>query len=392
MNARLCGLLAASLVAAAGAAASAATLGDDPAQIALPVGADPAGAAAADAAPAPARTLAAILIDLDSDEYAVREAATTELNRLPLSLSELEAAMADAALTHEQRERVGQIAKNRFCASPRAAMGVSFGQARNLEVTDVFANFPARGTLQASDIIVSVDGHDVSNLSSQQGYGLESIRPYIVCHDPGDVVKMGVIRRGKRVDLDVKLGSFASLPQQAGFRADIIQAVDLSAAWRVRSFRRHMNVLGPAVAVPSIPPPATKAAAEAFSALQSELQAQGRADDGEWAGITAGGIARATDTYLAGPGAEAMRAAMELNRLNAVIAARQLEIDDLKTSINEFRKKIQTSDPETAAKLTAERENRVIQLSRLQREMNMLQDRVRNVYDQMNRGGVRMQP
>lgn len=158
-----------------------------------------------------------LLSELDSDVLAQRDRAAQELRRLlssevdPDAAKQTEAqiaqAMREGQLSLEQRLRLQELMYENFVRTPRAAIGVQFVipqiHAQGVELGMLFEGFPAKdqGLLQPGDVITQVDGMSLldndAHAIAQDGTTLAQnrLRSYIISHEPGDVVKMTVVRR-----------------------------------------------------------------------------------------------------------------------------------------------------------------------------------------------------
>jgi hypothetical protein len=170
---------------------------------------DAAPAPAEQAAPQPAPTLTALLIDLGSPAFKTRMTASERIQDGPFALKDLEAMLRKEPLSLEQRTRLLAVARHRFETEPRGAMGIQFN--RNLPDTrGALVEMPKRGfnafdVLRANDRIVNADGIAIDRQ--------QTLRRIIVAHDPDDVVPLVVERDGATIEVKVKLGEFASLQQ-----------------------------------------------------------------------------------------------------------------------------------------------------------------------------------
>jgi len=172
------------------------------------------------------RPLPAVVTDLGSSDFAVREAASRELlASKAYPLAGVERALKDAALTPEQRLRLEAAAFRAFCDSPRGALGVSFDGSSKPTVANVTPGFPSAAVLKSGDVIASIDGNTVSAARSDAS---SNVRTLIISHDPGDRAMLTVERGGVQLTLVVELGDFDSL------RSNRIMPEELQAAWKHR--------------------------------------------------------------------------------------------------------------------------------------------------------------
>ena len=181
--------------------------------------------AAPPAVPVPAE-LRALVDALASPDFKVRDEASTRLSDdAAFTLPQIESALKDDNLSHEQRYRLLAAARERFERTPRAAMGVQF--APNLRdrifVGKTFEPFASHQLLEEGDLIVEAAGVKVSGPNAQW-----TIQGIIVARDPGDVLPI-VVRRGPaKLNINLALGSFSDLPNST------LQDGRLIRAWRVR--------------------------------------------------------------------------------------------------------------------------------------------------------------
>lgn len=248
---------------------------DTPASL---VGAGGAGGASGAGA---VTTLEQLVGKLNSESIAERQAAGESISSNgSFTLPDLEAILRKPGLPVESRLRLLPIARARFDEQPRTALGVEFDLSTSRSVIRrTIATFPAHGILQPGDEIVSVagqrvatttEGRDGRGLQQFNGrfvnqWGINPIRPHIVCRDPGTKVRMQIIRRGPEslvmnngrnfvqgpngqliiepdfrpgankpdpdpIELEVPLGRFSDLAN-----TQPLTAWDLAEAWRLRT-------------------------------------------------------------------------------------------------------------------------------------------------------------
>ncbi|MBL8990373.1 MAG: PDZ domain-containing protein [Phycisphaerae bacterium] len=162
---------------------------------------------------------------LGADSFPQREAATLELSqRTEIPIADVERALANPALTLEQRTRLIEAARAKFYAAPRAALGVQFDslQPSRAVISKTFPAFPAAAMLQPGDEIIRVGDQSVT----EEGWGV--VRPKILSRDPGQSLDMTIRRNGEDLRLAVPLGKFTDLPQAR------MDSWDLQAAWLER--------------------------------------------------------------------------------------------------------------------------------------------------------------
>lgn len=167
---------------------------------------------------------------LDADELAVREKATGDLQTdTRLSLTGLQARIADRSrpLTAEQSLRLSEVALRLFKETPRAAMGVSFTRrpvAGGVEIGMAIEGFDARRVLKPGDVIAEMDGVPIVSY--------DDARAAIVSHDPGDEMRLSILRGGEVVQAAIKLGNYKELQNR-----DELTDATYREAWLVRCER-----------------------------------------------------------------------------------------------------------------------------------------------------------
>lgn len=192
-----------------------------------------AGAAAQDSAPG--SLVRELLTRLDSPTLSEREEAKQSLSSLPhFALGDLEKLAASSELSPEQRLRLRQVGRRLFDSRPLAGMGVQFGGSgvEGVVIQDTIAGFQAAEVLKPLDTIRSVDGQ---RLMTQ-----EDLRWLILSREPGDILKLEVLRDGKLETPEIKLGVFDDLPN-----AQRPSPVDLARAFALRWERRVDNATDP---------------------------------------------------------------------------------------------------------------------------------------------------
>jgi len=173
--------------------------------------------------------LADLVADLSSADFHTRELATVRIrDDKSIRLTEIESMLAKGDLPLEAHARLLTIARDRFAASPRAAMGVQFDQATlrdRIVIDDTFAPFDCHKRLEPGDILIEADGVPLNTAA-----GRTKIQGLIISRDPGDTMNLVVRRGAEKVTLDVKLGDFRGLPNN-----NVIDETRLFRAWRTRS-------------------------------------------------------------------------------------------------------------------------------------------------------------
>ncbi len=193
--------------------------------------------------------LAEHIAELDSPDVLKRENATEQLGEDPrVRLGVLErwtvaGAKGQVRISPEQQRRLQTLALKRFAAEPRGAMGVQFSRddysESGVEVGSLVNGFDAKRVLLPGDVITTLSGVAIG--------GVADARAVIVSHDPGDEVVARINRRGERMDVRMKLGSYQNLGQASPIEDVIVEA------WRIRVERLAGagNGTGDAVRVPT---------------------------------------------------------------------------------------------------------------------------------------------
>lgn len=207
----------------------------------------------ADSAPAPfdaSRSLASLVTDLGSSDFARREAASDALLE---RARELEAALSSGAinaqrLSPEQRLRIDDALRTSFGQSPRPGMGIQFAPAQPglnaLTLARVVPNFPSATMLRAGDTIVAIDGE---RLRLTDPSAAARVRQHILSYNPGDVIEVVVQRAGDRLALRVPLGRFDQLDNQQS----VPPPEDLLEAWEIRKQRLGFALIETAPIAPT---------------------------------------------------------------------------------------------------------------------------------------------
>lgn len=241
-----------------------------------------------------------VVARLDSPVFTAREQASYDLlTREDLTIDEVELKLADPGLSPEQRLRLEWVALEVFRRGPRAALGIRFQPERDggVRILDTVPDFPASRVLQPDDQIVEADGAPVTRQAT--------FRAAILSHAPKEVMRLTIVREGRRERVDVELGSFESLIGGAGPRE-----TDILEAWNLRRGREG------ALGYPDPLAPVALAGApdkpEPGSASWERAYATGDAPSG----VRVGGQSRDTVD-------------LSLRQLNAMDASRALTLDDL---------------------------------------------------------------
>lgn len=195
---------------------------------------------------------------LDGGSYTEREAASEQLTELmsaaestgvPLvehvvEQSLLQRAVAPGVSVEQSSRILGQL-RRKFMNSGRGALGIGFGGFENsgAVVGRTVPGFPAheRGLLKVGDVITRINGESlggrfdaVPGLTGPQWM----LRRLVISHDPGEVIRVHLIRDGQEREVDIPLGSFAQLGNGGG---GAIDQQTLDAAWQTRLQRAGMQ-------------------------------------------------------------------------------------------------------------------------------------------------------
>lgn len=220
------------------------------------------------AAPETPRTrLAALIRDFDAPTPIERSTASERAQAdAELTLALLEEAMnapRATPLSPEQMMRLEQAARQRFLNEPRAAMGVQFSQIENItegvEISAPLPGFDSMRVLQPGDVIHQVDTITI--------HRQEQMRAAIVSYSPGDEVTLNLSRQGEKMQVKLRMGSFADLDSRnAGFvqpgrrggnnlSRGVLDTATLTKAWRHRRDRVGGGLAGvaPIIETPITP-------------------------------------------------------------------------------------------------------------------------------------------
>ncbi len=181
-----------------------------------------------------------LITQLNDDSFNKRQQATEALYAPGSSfkLKQIEAELARADLTPEQRVRLCQAGEQLFFREPRGALGVSWDNlngprsGRGAFIGGCIENFDSMRVLKPGDAIVAIG----STKFEENRYDLmNSISAEILSHDPGDEVTISVIRDGHRVNVTCKIGNYSDLPRmQMGVGRRGPDSSTLSEAWSRR--------------------------------------------------------------------------------------------------------------------------------------------------------------
>ncbi len=164
-------------------------------------------------------TLGEVIDRLGSDDLAERERASELLANVAMwDEAILAKACALPDLCWERRARLRNAIYTRFMNSPRPAIGIRMapGAESGILVERLEEGFPARKTLREKDEILVIGGVDLRPTKTDQGPLMASIASF----DPGDTVDLLVLREGREIELQIELGSWDDLNQQARTRQD----------------------------------------------------------------------------------------------------------------------------------------------------------------------------
>ncbi|MBX3380506.1 MAG: hypothetical protein KF805_10455 [Phycisphaeraceae bacterium] len=187
------------------------------------------------------------LPDLNSDSIEVREKAAANLRAWAGTSPDRLLALVNAECTPEQRERLIGLAREVFMATPRGALGVSFGSVRQIgmpvaeelfeegiPIDMAIEGFDSFTVLKGGDLLRSIDGSRVrTNTQCQQE---------TVSRDKGQVVQLEIEREGRPMRVSVCLGARNDL------RTQPLRPEMLEAAWKLRLARSRPDLtLAPAI-------------------------------------------------------------------------------------------------------------------------------------------------
>lgn len=199
---------------------------------------------------------------LNSDTYQTREQATQDIASAAsgVRLKQIEAQLKLPTLTLEQRTRLLVAAEHIFMREPRAALGVSWAgpnglpTGRGVTVSGCVPGFEAATVLKPGDILRAIDGAPVED----GGYRDQDLRYEIVSRDPGDELRLSIIRGGEPMQVVCRVGKFDDLPRPSDRQSS------LEGAWRKRLARMQAMV-------PTPPPFPTPLLYPGWQQAQAEL-------------------------------------------------------------------------------------------------------------------------
>ncbi len=330
-------------------------------------------------APAPQidpATLQALLADLESEDFATREAATVTLaTNESISSEQLEALAGSGGLPPEPQARVLEALRRRFVATARPALGITMEQGgqNGVLISNVDQRFPAFQVLQRNDVVLSIGGESLQNALS----GADMLRLVVMSFLPNEEIPLTLQRGEEVVNVLAPLGRFEDLNQNLLFTADA-----LAPSWDIRTRRRGLV-------------PAMERAIEVSVPGGSwRPQRRGAYDPGSGGGLIAGGQAAAVKDepivlqssngrWRDVPVREraGFRAAENANNAVVAVPAPPIDIglrDLLIRRVEAMRQQVQAeaealSDPRLSAEQRAALRERVIRQSR---ELQSLQEQI----------------
>lgn len=199
-----------------------------------------------------------IMARLDADAYDDRETASTQIADLlnaaestgipviqrTVELTLLQRAVAPDVSIEQSSRLLGQL-RRRFMNSGRGALGIGFGDFTNTGavVGRTLPGFPAheQGLLKVGDIITHINGESLNGRFDVFGGPVTGpqwmLRRIVISHDPGEVLRLRILREGQFSDVDIPLGSFAQLGNGGG----MLDSQTLNAAWQTRLQRAGLQ-------------------------------------------------------------------------------------------------------------------------------------------------------
>lgn len=174
-----------------------------------------------------AKVLSAVA-DLDSREFAQRQAASARLAESAVTTEEIFAVLVRGNLNDEQRERLLTVAREKVLALPRGALGIRMqvsGDIRNpgVEVQALLPGMPASRVLKSGDRIERIDDKPIASSNDL----VEIIQSKL----PGDSVKL-LVARQQRDDRGKP-----KMDEQGGFIEERLEVkVDLTSAMDLEKF------------------------------------------------------------------------------------------------------------------------------------------------------------
>ncbi len=212
-----------------------------------------------------------LVADLDSHEFAQRQAASARLSDPTVTTEEVFAILVRGNLSDEQRERLLTVAREKVLALPRGALGIRMQVSGNpekpgVEVLMLLPDMPAASVLKIGDRIESIDGKPVKTSND--------LVDIIQSKVPGDSVKLSVARQQRDEREKPKLdGKGGFVEEHVEVQVDLTSATNLDKfegqfptssrsmvlERRLLALREAEEKFAPATAkVPSIPTAAAK--------------------------------------------------------------------------------------------------------------------------------------
>lgn len=179
-------------------------------------------------------TLDALLADLGSEDFAIREAATERLaSDAAISNEQLEGFAGSGQLPPEPHARVIEALRRRFVAQPRPALGITMqpGGQEGVLINNVDQRFPAFQTLQAGDVVLEIAGQSLMESVSSS----DLLRTVVMSFLPGEEIPLTLQRGEQRVNALAPLGKFEDLSQSLLLTPDA-----LAPSWDIRVRRRGL--------------------------------------------------------------------------------------------------------------------------------------------------------
>lgn len=136
-----------------------------------------------------------------------RERATRELvERRLLDLSGIEQLVKAGEVGAEAVARLRSVASRLFAGRRMAGMGVQFAGfgPDGVQIEGTIDGFDAARVLQPGDVITGIEGERVITQ--------DELRWEILSRDPGENLKLRLVRQGQEVEVSVRLGAFEELP------------------------------------------------------------------------------------------------------------------------------------------------------------------------------------
>ncbi len=166
-----------------------------------------------------------LVADLDSHEFAQRQAASARLSDPTVTTEEVFAILVRGNLSDEQRERLLTVAREKVLAIPRGALGIRMQVSGNpekpgVEVQMLLPDMPAASVLKIGDRIESIDGKPVKTSND--------LVDIIQSKLPGDSVKLSVARQQRDEREKPKLdGKGGFVEEHLEVQVDLTSATNL---------------------------------------------------------------------------------------------------------------------------------------------------------------------